>query len=307
MDREFKHMLSVYRTMNAFEKNIIGIYGDKAHQWLRQLPDVVTTLARQWQLSNLLVVDNLSYNFVMSGKQKEKDIILKFGLDSDSFTQELMALDVFSGHGCVNLLEVSLDHHAMLMEMANPGHSLKTLFPHQERESIQIASQLIQKLHDAKAGDYTPFKNLEDLIKILYMKWDIPAYHMKKACELSKKLLETTTTSVLLHGDFHHDNILAHEKGWVAIDPKGFVGDPHYEVSVFLYNPISELYDHPDCEAIIAQRVKLFANYLNYDEQRVKEWAFVQSILSTCWALEDNLKAKKFLYFNDLFSRLLSC
>lgn len=43
---------------------------------------------------------------------------------------------------------------------------------------------------------------------------------------------------MLLDGDLHHFNILrAHRQPWLAIDPKGLVGDPAYEVGAFLYNP----------------------------------------------------------------------
>ncbi len=42
---------------------------------------------------------------------------------------------------------------------------------------------------------------------------------------------------VLMHGDFHHFNILSSERGWLVIDPKGVIGPAGYEVGPFMLNP----------------------------------------------------------------------
>ena len=43
----------------------------------------------------------------------------------------------------------------------------------------------------------------------------------------------------LIHGDFHHHNILRHGDRYVAIDPKAMLGDPEYDIPSFLRNPLS--------------------------------------------------------------------
>ncbi len=42
----------------------------------------------------------------------------------------------------------------------------------------------------------------------------------------------------LVHGDFHHHNILRHGDRFVAIDPKPYLADREYDVPSFLWNPI---------------------------------------------------------------------
>ena len=42
----------------------------------------------------------------------------------------------------------------------------------------------------------------------------------------------------LVHGDFHHHNILRSARGWLAIDPKPMLGEPEYDVPSFLWNPL---------------------------------------------------------------------
>lgn len=60
--------------MTAFESNIISIYGEKARQWLGHLPNHVAQLANTYGLSNLKAVNNLSYNYVLSGFQRAQAI-----------------------------------------------------------------------------------------------------------------------------------------------------------------------------------------------------------------------------------------
>ena len=50
--------------------------------------------------------------------------------------------------------------------------------------------------------------------------------------------------NLVLHGDLHHYNILSAEREpWLAIDPKGIVGEPEYEAAAFLRN---NLLDRPE-------------------------------------------------------------
>jgi streptomycin 6-kinase len=83
-----------------FESNIINIYGKKGQQWLGDLPKLITQVEVTYGLSNLKAVNNLSYNYVLSGFQEAQPIILKLGLDIDGFKREAAALMAFSGIWC---------------------------------------------------------------------------------------------------------------------------------------------------------------------------------------------------------------
>jgi len=91
----------------------------------------------------------------------------------------------------------------------------------------------------------------------------------------------------LLHGDLHHYNVLFDsQRGWLAIDPKGVIGELEYEVGAALRNP----YEKPELLAepsTIAKRIDSFASRLNLDAGRVLAWAFGQAVLSAAWAVED--------------------
>jgi len=57
----------------------------------------------------------------------------------------------------------------------------------------------------------------------------------------------------VVHGDFHHHNILNSSRGFVAIDPKPYLADREYDVPAFLWNPMHNVMaDRQRTEARIA-------------------------------------------------------
>ncbi len=58
------------------------------------------------------------------------------------------------------------------------------------------------------------------------------------AAQVARPLLDTPIEVSVLHGDLHHGNVLDFgERGWLAIDPKGLVGDRGFDHANMLCNP----------------------------------------------------------------------
>jgi streptomycin 6-kinase len=91
----------------------------------------------------------------------------------------------------------------------------------------------------------------------------------------------------LLHGDLHHENILFDDhRGWLAIDPKGVIGELEFEIGTVLLNPIA----HPALFAsrtVVQRRVDIFQRVLQLDNERILRWAFARAVLSAVWSWED--------------------
>jgi streptomycin 6-kinase len=271
--------------MKNFEQNIINLYGEKGRQWQENLPNLVAQLANTYGLSNLKAVNNLSYNYVLSGFQEAQPIILKLGLDIDGSKREAAALMAFSGFGVVEIL--SKNNGLLLLECAVPGISLKSYFPGNDDQAINITANVIKRLHKAPIPSTHAFPHIKDWLEALDGDLEIPLQTLQKAREIRDQLLKTADPDVLLHGDLHHDNILQNGEGWLVIDPKGVIGEPAYEVAAFIRNPIPELLNHADAPNIIHNRVIRFAELLELPSQRIIDWCFVQAVLSWVWAIED--------------------
>src|SRR5207244_12927321 len=99
-------------------------------------------------------------------------------------------------------------------------------------------------------------------------------------------LLASMSEPALLHGDLHYGNILADgPHSWRAIDPKGLVGEPAYEVGAVLLNEIPA---GAAAAPILARRVDQLAEALGFDRARPRGWGLAQAVLSAWWSFEDH-------------------
>jgi len=90
----------------------------------------------------------------------------------------------------------------------------------------------------------------------------------------ARRLLEDLDVgaTTLVHGDFHHHNLLSSDGRWVAIDPKPMLGEPEYDVAPFLWNPIP----YRMRRDVTQRRLAAFAA-AGLDEARIRAWAVIRA------------------------------
>jgi streptomycin 6-kinase len=104
---------------------------------------------------------------------------------------------------------------------------------------------------------------------------------------LFAELLGSSAEPVILHGDLHHNNILRDGDAWLAIDPKGVLGEAAYETGALLRNPASRIAITPNLPQLLARRVDLLAEQLDLPRDRLAAWGEAQAVLSAWWTIED--------------------
>jgi streptomycin 6-kinase len=276
--------------MATFQENVVQTWGQAGRAWLEQLPRITTILAERWHLTDLQPASNLSYNYILLGYQHSKPIALKIGFDAQALRQEMVALQAYHGIGCVQLIDSTFDmYNALLIERAVPGTSLALLFPEHDDQAVAYAATIMQQLHSAQMPIDVRVPHIQDWLKDLENPHPtlVDHYHLKKAQAMVQHLLATQAAPVLLHGDLHHHNILATSDHWTAIDPKGVVGEPAYEVGAFIRNPLPEILQQQEAAVLLQRRLTLFAQLLGIDYQRLHAWSYVQAVLASCWAMQD--------------------
>jgi streptomycin 6-kinase len=267
---------------------------------------MIEELCKKWHLTDLSALAKRSFSTVYQATRTTDQIavILKIGADIKSVEKEALTLRSYNGNSAAILYEVNETNGAMLLELISPGTDLKALFPDQDDQAIHITSQVIRELHTAPIPDVSSLPTLKDWWGDFSCSSHIPASMLEKAKKLSTMLIVSTNNAVLLHGDLHHENILKSDsRGYLAIDPKGIIGDAAYEVVPFLCNPLPEILHHPALSSLWKHRTQLFSLLLGIDENRLRLFCFVHAVASAGWAIEDKQDPKPWLELAEIFMR----
>lgn len=275
-----------------FKRNISGLYGEKGDKWLTDLPETVAKIAEKWSLKIGKAFPNLSFNFVAPCvDEKGEKFVLKVGVpEEDSpILFEKRALKVFGGKSAVKVIKFDKTRCAMLLERAVEGKTLSEVCGEDYAKAVEIAVEVMLKL-PRNPPDKNKFINLETWIDGLRKadKIGFAPEKVVKAQQFFAELVEPFDKKILLHGDIHFDNILsAQREPFLAIDPKGVVGEIGYEIAVFL-NDLAGWTTHlPNRKTILANAVKKFSQNFEVRSQNLRKWAFAFVVLSAWWMMED--------------------
>ena len=295
---------------DTFARFMIELFGDEGRAWLERLPSMLIEYEARWHMTIGVPVSNLSFNYVAPVVLADgTEAMLKTGL-TDEFPSQPEALKHFGGHGMTRLLAYDEQDEVMLMERLKPGLSLRTV--KDDEAAISAAIQVMRQLWKPLPEQHYPFPTIQDWgegFARLRKMYDggtgpFPAVIYDRAEKLYAELSASMSEGVLLHGDLHQDNILSAEReAWLAVDPKGVIGEPAYETGSILRNFWPDILTVPNPKRLMARRIDQFAAELGFERERIYSWAFSQAVLSVIWNVEDNREIEdEGLYFVALLS-----
>jgi streptomycin 6-kinase len=297
----------------AFLSTIRNGFGQEGEKFLATLPESISEASARWNLTEVEPVPMLSYNFVAFARFPSpiraecfaneaggevrgggSEVVLKMGVPDFEMESQIAALKLFNGEGACKLLDYDEERCWMLLERLKPGVMLSTLAD--DEEATHIAADVMQKIRRPPSDD--------DLFIRLSDWFNDGLKGMRKMFEggtgpLDAKLVERVERSVkdffaenhqpvLMHGDFHHFNILSSERGWLIIDPKGVIGPACYEVGPLLMNPWGDLFSGKDYRRMTKRRIDILHERLGFERERIREWGLAHAILSAWWSIEDH-------------------
>lgn len=278
----------------TFEQTIVALHGPAGEAWLANLPALIAAYEARWTVRAFPPFPNLSYNYAAPGERQDgTPVVLKLGVPSPELRGEIEALRLYDGRGCVRLLEGAPDEGALLLERLRPGTMLSTVAD--DEAATLIAANVMRALwvpapvehsFPTVAGWAAGLKRLRQ--GFAGGTGPLPAPLVDVAEGYFAELLASSGEPVLLHGDLHHFNILAAEREpWLALDPKGLVGEAAYDVGALLHNPVGGYLDVPDPGRKLARRVAILAEVLGFDRRRIAMWGTAVAVLSAWWSVED--------------------
>ncbi len=275
----------------AFAQSMLDHYQAAGAAWLAQLPNLLDDCAQRWALQ-VGSPFSLSYNYVAPATDADgRAVVLKICFPEHEFHSEIAALQLYAGRGVAQLLDFDQAKGVLLLERCAPGDMLAEL--EDDEAATTIAAGIMQQLWQPAPTDHS-FPTVAEWAEALPQHrarfaggtGPLPQSLFVQAEGLLQELLAANEAPMLLHGDLHHYNILrAQRQPWLAIDPKGLVGDPAYELGAFLYNPVHTLGSQHNLDALLQRRVDQLAAHLGFTRERVRGWGIVQAVLSACWSV----------------------
>jgi streptomycin 6-kinase len=244
--------------------------------------------------------------FVRRGAQSLVLKLLPAGSDEWRSGEVLARWD---GRGAVRLLEQAPG--AVLIERAKPGDDLSSivLAGDDEAATLILCEVMAQLSRPAPAG--AAFRTIVDWgrgfarNRAAAVALGVDAILVDRAEGLFRQLCATQAEPIVLHGDLQHYNVVRDAaRGWLAIDPKGILGEPAYETGAMLRNPAANPQLCAD-SAIIERRARSICERLGYPYERVIGWCFSQWVLSVLWAIQDGLPYERSWLDGALAARAL--
>jgi streptomycin 6-kinase len=219
--------------------------------------------------------------------------VLKLSFPGDKeFETEAAALAAFGGRGVCRLLRLDLARGAMLLQRLRPGRPLTSLGD--DEEATAVAAGVMKKMWRPAPPDHG-FPAVSDWsrgFQRLRRRFGggtgpMPERLVGEAEALFAELISSGGEPLLLHGDLHQENILsAGRRTWLAIDPKGVVGEAAYDTAALLHNPVGAL-NAPDPRGLLQRRLDVLSEDLGLERGRVRAWGLAQAVLAAYWGLED--------------------
>jgi streptomycin 6-kinase len=194
----------------------------------------------------------------------------------------------WDGDGAARVL--ASDDGALLLERAAGVQSLAHMArTGQDDLACRILCRAAAQLHAPRAGSPPDLHPLD--------RWFAPLFELAPnhgllapAAEMARELLAHPRDVRPLHGDLHHDNVLDFaERGWLAIDPHGLVGERTFDfANIFtnpdLADPTRPVATRPGC---LETRLRVVTEETGVEAARMLQWIVAWTGLSAAWFLGD--------------------
>ena len=214
----------------------------------------------------------------------------------------------WDGQGAAPVL--ALDEGAVLLERALGRRSLSGMARNQcDDEACRAICAVAARLHAPRRASPPP---LVPLARWLGDLGPAAAAHggiLVRCAQAARRLLAEPREVGVLHGDLHHGNILDFaESGWLAIDPKGLLGERAFDFAVLFANP--DLADPTRRVAIDTDRfarcLMVVAEAAGLERQHLLCWVLAWAGLSASWLLNDGLSPAISLQVAELAAAALN-
>jgi streptomycin 6-kinase len=250
-------------------------------------PELATRLAT-WNLApDGALVETLS-SWLIPVRRDGTPAMLKIFKPISDERDAAAFLRYLDGKAAVRVIDA--DDAAVLMERADGPRSLASMaVSGSDVEAAEILAETVLQLHAPRAG---PIPSTLVPLKIQFgalFRRAVDHELLAWCATVARRLLATPHDAVPLHGDLHHDNVLdGGVRGWLAVDPKGLIGERTYDTANLLKNPWPHASLVHDTRRM-RRLADLFSKHLSLDARRILAFGLAHAGLSASWDMDDGL------------------
>ena len=193
-------------------------------------------------------------------------------------------LEWWNGDGAARVY--ALQEEAALMERVEGPRSLVGMARHGDDDAAtRILCAATERLHRPRGKALPKVPTLDEWFAPLAPMAAKRGGLLAQADAAAQELLATPRDVVLLHGDIHHGNILdGGARGWLAIDPKGLLGERTFDYTNSLRDPDREVALRP---GRLVRQIGVIAEAAAVERRRLLQWVLAFCGLSAAWIYAD--------------------
>lgn len=203
-------------------------------------------------------------------------------------------MDWWDGRGAARVL--CRDHNACLLERATgKGRLPEMACSGNDGEAVRILCSVAEQLHTPQAQPPPNLVPLSRWFRDLELAAATHGGVLARCAETARILLAEPLDVRVLHGDLHHGNVLDFgARCWLAIDPKGLIGERGFDFANIFLNPDLAAPETPvaTIPAVLEQRLSVIASTASLQRHRLLQWIMAWTGLSAAWLLNDGDSAR---------------
>jgi streptomycin 6-kinase len=213
----------------------------------------------------------------------------------------------WDGQGAAKVFALSAG--ALLMERAAGARDLAQMaWSGQDDEACRVLCDTAARLHAPGRGPLPELHPLEAWFQPLFQLAPDNAA-LAPAADIARQLLAASHAIGPLHGDLHHENVLDFgERGWLAIDPHGLLGEQTFDYANIFTNPDLSDPSRPiaTLPGRLEARLEVVISATGIEPKRLLRWIVAWTGLSAAWFIgDDDAGAAIDLTINAMARRLL--
>ncbi|MFD3959683.1 MULTISPECIES: aminoglycoside phosphotransferase family protein [Streptomyces] len=269
------------RLPEAFVESTLAREGgsENAVAWLAGLPATVEDLLACWGcLPDGVPMYGGVGLVVPVVRQDGLPAALKISFPHPGNRHEPDALAAWGGHGAVLLYERDDDQFAMLLERARPL-TLAQAGAGDEDAVARVAGQISRRLavpapaHLPRLKDQASGWERQLRSDAATLPHVLTPYAVAAAIATVRELARDQPDR-LVHGDLNARNVLAADREpWLAVDPKGWMGDPASDVGTLVKSRSVVVAEQGALGPAVHRTLDVFTDAAGLDRERTRRWA----------------------------------